>query len=188
MKSFSAILYGRPPAVRSIGVAGAVAGGVGQHRAGHPAAGGRRDVVGEAQARDLREAAVDGRHARDTPFSSIVFSSAPLTLSVTTMFPNGSTVSDWPRVIGNGGGVYAGQKSPAMSTVGHVSRSRSPPELVIANWTPMPAYVVRIASVTTLPTSDSHVRPVRAAALVGARDGLRRRADLRCRGSAPAGR
>ncbi len=51
----------------------------------------------------------------ETPFSSIVFSSAPLTSSVTTKFPNGSTASTWPRVIGNGGGVYAGQKSPLMS-------------------------------------------------------------------------
>ena len=30
---------------------------------------------------------------------------------------------------------------------------------MIANCTPIELYVVRIASVTTLPTSDSHVRP-----------------------------
>ena len=29
----------------------------------------------------------------ETPFSSIVFSSAPFTVNVTTMFPNGSTAS-----------------------------------------------------------------------------------------------
>src|SRR3970040_2388065 len=40
----------------------------------------------------------------DTPFSSIVLSSAPFTCSVTTTFPNGSTVSTWPRAIGHGGG------------------------------------------------------------------------------------
>ncbi len=97
----------------------------------------------------------------DTPFSSIVFSSAPFTCSVTTMFPKGSTPSTWPRVIGNGGGVYSGQKSSGLSVVGHVRSARRPPELVIANWTPIgsAAYFVRIASVTTSPTSDSHVRP-----------------------------
>ena len=41
----------------------------------------------------------------ETPFSSIVFSSAPLTESVTTMLPKGSTENTEPRVIGNGGGV-----------------------------------------------------------------------------------
>ena len=41
----------------------------------------------------------------ETPFSSICLSSAPLTDSVTTMLPNGSTASDWPRVIRNGGDV-----------------------------------------------------------------------------------
>src|SRR5262245_30158948 len=94
---------------------------------------------------------------RDTPFSSMDFSSAPLTDSVTTMFPNGSTASDWPRVIGNGGGVYAGQKSPDVSVVGQVRSARNPPEFVIANSAP---YVVRSASVTTSPMSDSHVRPI----------------------------
>src|SRR5262245_60009615 len=96
---------------------------------------------------------------RETPFSSIVFSSAPFTESVTTMFPNGSSVGDCPRVIGNGGGVNDGQKSPVRSIDWHVRSARRPPEFVIANCTPMPEYVVRIASVTTLPTSDSHVRP-----------------------------
>src|SRR5262245_13255609 len=37
---------------------------------------------------------------RDTPFSSICFNSGPVTVIVTTMFPNGSRVSDCPRVIG----------------------------------------------------------------------------------------
>ena len=73
-------------------------------------------------------------------------------------------------MIGNGGGVYAGQKSPARSVVGQVSASRRPPEFVIANWTPIALYVVRIASVTTLPTSDSQSRPSASPALVGARD------------------
>src|SRR5438034_10754445 len=95
----------------------------------------------------------------DTPFSSIDFSSAPLTVNVTTMFPNGSSVSTWPRVIGKGGGVYAGQKSPEMSDVGQVKSERSPPEFVIANSMPIGKYLSRIESVTTSPTSDSHVRP-----------------------------
>src|SRR5438876_12011563 len=56
----------------------------------------------------------------ETPFSSIVLSSAPFTVTVTTMLPNGSTVSTWPRVIGYGGGVYGGQKSDGLAVVGHV--------------------------------------------------------------------
>jgi hypothetical protein len=32
----------------------------------------------------------------ETPFSSIVFNSAPLTNRVTTTLPNGSTASTWP--------------------------------------------------------------------------------------------
>ena len=92
----------------------------------------------------------------ETPFSSIVFSSAPLTGSVTTMLPNGSTPSTWPRVIGYGGGVKAGQKSLGLSVAGHVRSARRPPELVIAKSV---MYVVRIASVTTLPTCDSQIRP-----------------------------
>src|SRR5918999_1403413 len=83
----------------------------------------------------------------------------PFTLSVATTFPNGSTVSTWPRVIRNGGWGAAGQKPGPPPAAGHVSASRSPPEFVIANWTPIDAYVDRIASVTTLPTRDSHVRP-----------------------------
>src|SRR3972149_10198046 len=75
------------------------------------------------------------------------------------MFPNGSTVSTCPRLIGYGGGVYGGQKSLGLSVVGQVRSDRSPPEFVIANWTPIGLYAVRMASVTTLPTSDSHVRP-----------------------------
>src|SRR6266487_4652232 len=47
-----------------------------------------------------------------------------------------------------------------MSVVGQVKSARKPPEFVSANWTPMELYLVRIASVTTLPTRDSHVRPL----------------------------
>ncbi len=72
----------------------------------------------------------------DTPFSSIVFSSAPFTDIVTTMFPNGSTAKFWPRVIGNGGGVNGEQKSPAMSGFGHVRSARRPPEFVSAKSVP----------------------------------------------------
>jgi hypothetical protein len=36
----------------------------------------------------------------ETPFSSIVFSSVPLMVSVTATLPNGSTDSAWPRVMG----------------------------------------------------------------------------------------
>src|SRR5262245_30584250 len=89
----------------------------------------------------------------------MVFNSAPLIWTVTTTFPNGSTVSTCPREIGNGGGVYAGQKSLGLSVVGQVRSARRPPELVIANSTPIELYFARIASVVTLPTSDSHVRP-----------------------------
>src|ERR1044072_3473084 len=67
---------------------------------------------------------------RETPFSSIVFSSAPFTPRVATMVPNGSTASDCPRVIGNGGGAYDGQKSPARSGFGHVRSALRPPEFV----------------------------------------------------------
>src|SRR4051812_16062966 len=80
-------------------------------------------------------------------------------VTVVTMFPNGRTESTWPRVIGNGGGVYAGQKSPLMSVTGQVRSARRPPEFVIANWTPVGAYLARIASVITLPTKDSQSRP-----------------------------
>ncbi len=70
----------------------------------------------------------------------MVFSSAPFTVIVTTMFPNGSTASDWPRVIGYGGGENDGQKSPAqVRALGHVRSARRPPEFVIANWMPIPA-------------------------------------------------
>jgi hypothetical protein len=41
----------------------------------------------------------------ETPFSRNCLSSAPLTCTVTTTLPNGSTASTWPRVIGYGGGV-----------------------------------------------------------------------------------
>src|SRR5262245_31493278 len=99
---------------------------------------------------------------RETPFSSIVFSSAPLTDIVTTMFPNGSTPSDWPRVITHGGGTNDGQKSPLRSGLGHVRSARRPPEVVIANPTLSggAAYAACIASVTMSPTSDSQVRPL----------------------------
>src|SRR5918995_1580565 len=92
----------------------------------------------------------------ETPFSRNDLSSAPLTLTVFTTFPNGSTAFTWPRVIGNGGGVKAGQKSVGLSTVGQVSESRSPPEFVIAKSV---TYVRRIAAVTVLPTRDSQSRP-----------------------------
>src|SRR6266540_42130 len=92
----------------------------------------------------------------ETPFSSIVLSSAPVSWRVTTTLPNGRTVRTWPRLIGYGGGVYGGQKSDGLSVVGQVRSARRPPEFVIAKSTP---YVVRIASAVTLPTSDSHVRP-----------------------------
>src|SRR6266545_6741582 len=88
---------------------------------------------------------------RETPFSSIVFSSAPLTVNVTTTFPNGSTVSTWPRVMGKGGGVYAGQKSFGLSVVGHVRSALRPPEFVIANCVPIDPYFQVIASAVTLP-------------------------------------
>ena len=89
----------------------------------------------------------------------MVFNSAPLTGRVTTMLPNGRTVSTWPREIGNGGGVNGGQKSLGLSVVGQVRSARKPPELVMAKSTPMELYFVRIESVVTLPTSDSQVRP-----------------------------
>src|SRR3954470_21789356 len=96
---------------------------------------------------------------RKTPFSSIDLSSAPVTVAVTTMFPKGSTPSTWPREIGYGGGVKAEQKSPLTSVVGHVRSALRPPEFVIANWTPIGVYFVRIASVVTSPTRDSQSRP-----------------------------
>src|SRR5215211_3171487 len=71
-----------------------------------------------------------------TPFSSIVFSSAPFTSSVATTLPNGSTASTCPRVIWYGGGVNAGQNPVPPPACGHVSLSRRPPEFVIANSTP----------------------------------------------------
>src|SRR5512143_1087053 len=95
----------------------------------------------------------------DTPFSSIVFSSAPLTLSVTTTLPNGNTVNTWPREIGYGGGVYGGQKSLGLSVVGQVRSARRPPEFVSANSTPVGPYFARIESVVVFPTRDSQVRP-----------------------------
>ena len=73
----------------------------------------------------------------ETPFSSMVFSSAPFTFSVTTTFPNGKTPSTWPRVMGNNPGANgysaAGQKSLGLSVVGQVRSARRPPELVSAN-------------------------------------------------------
>ena len=68
----------------------------------------------------------------ETPRSSIDFSSAPFTVRVTAMLPNGSTVLTWPRVIGYGGVVNAGQKSLGLSVVGQVRSARIPPEFVIA--------------------------------------------------------
>ena len=46
-----------------------------------------------------------------------------------------------------------------MSTVGQVNASRRPPELVIANSTPISSNLSRIASVVVLPTRDSQVLP-----------------------------
>ena len=83
-------------------------------------------------------------------------SSVPLMSTVATRFPNGSTPSTWPRVIGYGGGVNAGQKSSGLSVVGQVRSARSPPEFVMAKSV---LNVVRIASVTMLPSSDSQSRP-----------------------------
>src|SRR5213596_4044390 len=157
MKSFSAILYD-DAAVRSTGVAvqlpeaSAVTADVTRLPAGA-----EMSYVKQRPETCGKRPATPG--ICDTPFSSIVFSSAPLTVNVTTMFPNGSSVSTWPRVIGKGGGVYAGQKSPEMSDVGQVKSERSPPEFVIANSMPIGEYLSRIESVTTSPTSDSHVRP-----------------------------
>jgi hypothetical protein len=73
------------------------------------------------------------------------------------MFPNGRTATFWPRLIGNGGGgVVARQKSVGLSVVGQVRSALNPPESVIAKSLP---HVFRIASVTVLPTSDSHRCP-----------------------------
>src|SRR5262245_20914753 len=96
---------------------------------------------------------------RPTPFSSIDFSSSPLTSSVTTMFPNGRTPRTRPRVIGNGGVEPPDGQNADAPASGHVSAARRPPEFVIANSTPVGAYLVRIASVTTSPTRDSQSRP-----------------------------
>ena len=75
-------------------------------------------------------------------------------------------------MIGYGGGDRAPGRSPRqVRCVGQVRSARRPPELVIANG--RRAVLVRIASVTMSPTSDSQSRPAVAAALVGARDRLR---------------
>src|SRR5918996_4167518 len=71
----------------------------------------------------------------ETPFSRNALSWAPVIVTVDTTLPNGSTASTWPRVIRNGGGVDTGQKPVPPPAAGQVSRSRRPPELVIANWT-----------------------------------------------------
>jgi hypothetical protein len=91
-----------------------------------------------------------------TPVSRKSFSSAPFTVTVDTTFPNGSTASTWPRVIFHGGGVKLGQKPTPPPAGGHVRASRSPPEFVTAKSVP---YVVRMASVTALPTFDSQSLP-----------------------------
>src|SRR5262245_60770569 len=95
----------------------------------------------------------------DTPFSSIVFNSAPLTFRVTTILPNGNTASTLPREIMYGGGVEGAHRPVPPPAAGQVSRSRRPPEFVIANWTPIDVYAFRMASVTVSPTSDSHSLP-----------------------------
>ena len=96
---------------------------------------------------------------RETPFSSIALSFAPSTVATTLMLPNGSTVFTWPRVMGYGGGVNAGQKSDGLSTMGQVRSARMPPEFMSAKSVPC---VSRRASVITSPISDSHVRPLEA--------------------------
>src|ERR687895_2330713 len=118
MKSFAAISYD-DAAVRSPGVA-----------VQSPAASARtaevtRDPAASAMSYVKHRPDTCGKRPFaagicETPFSSIVFSSAPFTGSVATTFPNGSTARTCPRVIGNGGGVYAGQKSSGLSVVGHV--------------------------------------------------------------------
>src|SRR5262245_39157548 len=147
MKSFSAILYGPPAAVRLTGVA------VQLPALSASTAPVTRLPAGAAMSYVKQSPDTCGKRPstagiRETPFSSIDFSSSPFTESVTTMFPNGSRVSDCPRVIGYGGGVNDEQKSPTRSTLGHVRSARRPPEFVIANWTPIELYVVRIESVT----------------------------------------
>src|SRR5204862_6325865 len=146
MKSFSAILYD-DPAVRSTGVA------VQLPEASAVTADVTRLPEGAEMSYVKQRPETCGKRPAtpgicDTPVSSIVFSSAPLTVRVTTMFPNGSSVSTWPRVIGYGGGVYDGQKSFGLSVVGQVRSARSPPEFVSAKSTPIGAYLVRMASVT----------------------------------------
>src|SRR5919106_3951448 len=49
----------------------------------------------------------------ETPFSRNDLTSAPLTISVTDTFPNGSTPSTEPRVIGNGGVAALDGQNPA---------------------------------------------------------------------------
>src|SRR5918996_2806683 len=92
----------------------------------------------------------------DTPFSSMVFNSAPLTVTPTVKFPNGSTLTTVPRVIFHGGGVKDGQKPEPPPAGGHVNASRRPPALAMANSAPPAALM---ASVTALPTLDSQSRP-----------------------------
>src|ERR671918_668420 len=92
----------------------------------------------------------------ETPFSRNALISVPVTVPVTETFWNGSTPSTEPRVIGKGGGVMPSGQNPPSPASGHVIAARSPPEFVIAKSVP---YVVRSASVTTFPTSDSQSRP-----------------------------
>src|SRR5688572_28868929 len=85
---------------------------------------------------------------RETPFSRNAFTSAPVSVTVVVTFPNGRTPSTEPRVI-DSAGVDAEQK-PDGPASGQVRAARRPPEFVIAKSVP---YFVRIASVTTFPTS-----------------------------------
>ena len=65
----------------------------------------------------------------------------------------------------------------AAGNAGHVRASRSPPEFVIANSTPIELYFARIASVVTSPTSDSHSLPSTRPTDVGAGISTDRRPD-----------
>src|SRR5205085_7868304 len=90
----------------------------------------------------------------ETAFSSINLSKSPVTVVVMTWSPKGTAARISPAVIGYGGGIDGSHT--ALPAPGQVSELRSEPELVIAKSTP---YALRIASATTSPISDSHVRP-----------------------------
>ncbi len=137
---------------------------------------GALDVVLDAQAGHLSEAADAGRRRRrDSRFEELL-ERTPSTLAVARLVPERQDRQDLAardREVPGGERIEAGgQKSVALSAVGQVRSARRPPELVIAKSVP---YCWRIASVTTSPTSDSQARPserpVSARAGVAARDG-----------------